>query len=229
MRLSAMLTPIDDGLWGLGSFFVTWGCRGSLRMSVLKTSQGLLLYSPVALTARDVDDIGRIGTVATIVAPNLFHHFHLRAAMAAFPDARVLIPEGLEAKIGPVAGAVTIARDTRVAPPDEIDSCTFAGHYLRETVLFHRPTGSMITADLMYNYQREHFRAEKLFFGALGCYGAPNVPFYHRFAIADRTAVRDLIDTVRRWAPRRIVMSHGRIFESPRAAEVFATVWSRFA
>jgi hypothetical protein len=224
-----MLEPIDDGLWCLGSHFVTWGCRGSLRMTVLRTSGGLLLYSPVPLTPADMEALREAGQVTTIVAPNLFHHFYLRSAMAAYPAAKVFVPEGLEAKIGPIPGATQITSSTRFANADEIESFTFSGHWLRETLLFHRATRTLVTADMLYNYQAEHFPAEKLFFRAVRCYGTPNVPFYHRFAIEDRAEVRKLIDTVRAWNPQRIVMSHGRIVEREDAAKAFVRAWSRFA
>ncbi|MDX2201996.1 MAG: hypothetical protein NW223_04555 [Hyphomicrobiaceae bacterium] len=224
-----MLERVDDGLWCLASHFVTWGCRGSLRMSVLQTSEGLLLYSPVALGPSERDTLAAIGPVATIVAPNLFHHFHLRAAAAAYPAARVLVPAGLEAKIGPIPGAVAITVQTRFGPAEVIDSFTVSGHWLRETLLFHRPTRTLVTADMLYNYQAEHYPAERLFFRAVGCCGTPNVPFYHRLAITDRASVGAMIETVRAWAPKRIVMAHGRIVESADAPQMFAAAWSRFA
>jgi hypothetical protein len=116
-----------------------------------------------------------------------------------------------------------------IGAPDELDFHIFAGHKLRETVLFHRPTGTLVTADLLYNYQPEHFTAETLFFRMMGCYGAPSVAFYHRFAVEDKASVGALIDTVRRWQVRRIAMSHGRIINSEAGSEIFANAWARFA
>ena len=69
---------------------------------------------------------------------------------------------------------------------------------------------------------------EKAFFRLLGCYGAPGVVFYHRFAIRDKAAVRELVEQVRTWNPQRIVMGHGRIIEDSTAAELFAAAWRRF-
>ena len=104
----------------------------------------------------------------------------------------------------------------------------FERHAIRETVLFHRPSRSLVTADLLYNYQSEHGAGEKAFFRLLGCYGAPGVVFYRRFAIRDKAAVRELVEQVRTWNPQRIVMGHGRIIEDSAAAELFAAAWRRF-
>lgn len=223
------LTRITAGLWSLESTFVVWGCRGSARMVVVETASGLVLYSPVRLAPENIDELKSIGPVATIVAPNLFHHMFLRPCQAAFPAANVLVARGLEAKIGAIARSQEITAGTRIGPPSEIAHFVFDGHTLHETVLFHRPTSTLITADLLYNYGPRQYPAERMFFRAIGCYGAPKVAFYHRFAIRDRRSVRRLVDTVSTWGPRRIVMSHGDIVEDDDAAALFAAAWERFA
>lgn len=223
------MVPVDDGVWCRESHFTVWGCSGSLRMTVIATARGSILYSPVALNDDDIDRITAAGPVAAIVAPNLYHHFYLRPAIAAFSSARVLVPPGLEAKIGPIPRAEVMDGERLRGLSDEIDHFIFRGHALRECVLFHRRTRTLVTADLLYNYQAEHRPAEKLFFRAIGCYGEPKVAFYHRYAIQDKASVGSLIETVRRWRPRRIVMCHGRIVTGEDAAERFAAAWSGFA
>jgi hypothetical protein len=225
----APLFQVDDGLWCLESHFVIWGCKGSLRMTLIETRGGMVIYSPVGLASPHIEQIRRMGRVAAIIAPNLYHHKYLRACMAAFPEARVLIPAGLEAKIGAVRGAEVMAQDVDLGLPREIAHHVFAGHKLRETVLFHRATATLITADLIYNFQPENFTAEKLFFRLIGSYGAPSVTFYHRFALEDRACVKALMETVKTWRVRRIVMSHGRIVTADDAGEIFAGAWARFA
>lgn len=223
------LVQVDDGLWCLESHFLVWGCKGSLRMTVIETRVGTVIYSPVKLSPAHIEQIRRMGRVAAIVAPNLYHHMFLRPCMAAFPEARILIPAGLEAKIGIVPGAEIMAKDLDLGTSGEIAHHIFVGHKLRETVLFHRPTGTLVTADLLYNFQRENFPTEKLFFLLIGSYGAPCVTFYHRFAVEDRASVRALIETVKAWRACRIVMSHGRILAADNAGEIFAGAWARFA
>ena len=174
------LKQVDDGLWVVDSYFTTLGCRGSSRMTVIETASGLLLHSPVRLGSDDVAAIQRLGRVHAVIAPNLYHHLHVRQCAALFPDARVLIPDGLEAKVGPIARAEVMASDGAISLPDEIEHLVVLGHrLLRETLMFHRPTATLVTADLIYNYRAEHFPAEKSFFRLIGCYGAPKVAFYH--------------------------------------------------
>ncbi len=218
------LVRIDDGLWCLNSYFVTLGCKGSLRMTVIKTAEGLIIYSPVVHSPENLEQIGMLGNVFAIVAPNLFHHFHLRTCIKAFPAARAFVPDGLQAKIGQIERA-----ETMEAFPESADivTCTVAGHRLNETVLFHRSTGTLVTADLLYNYQAEHFAGEKLFFKSIGCYGKASVAFYHRFAITDGATVRSAIAEIASWPIRRIIMSHGRIVEHVAAQDIFSAAWRR--
>jgi len=223
------LQPIADGLWCVNSHFGTSLFRGSVRMSVIAGEGGLVFYSPVELDEADLREIKALGPVAAIMAPNTYHYRFLHAATEAFPSARVFVPEGLEAKIGPVPRAETMARPHPPELPRGIEHFIFESHAIRETMLFHRASRTLVTSDLLYNYQPEHGAAEKAMFRLIGCYGAPKVAFYHRFALREKAGVHELVAQVREWAPRRIVMCHGRIVEDENAAEVFAEAWRPFA
>jgi Domain of unknown function (DUF4336) len=223
------ITKIDNGLWCLDSHFVVWGCKGSIRMTLIETPRGLVIYSPVDLSEVHLKQIAEIGQVAAIVAPNLFHHMFLRSCTQHFPQAQVFVPKGLQDKIGAISGALELSDNVRLAPPQDIDRHNFSDHSLHETILFHRATGTLVTADLIYNYQPEQHIGEKLFFRSVCCYGHPSVPFYHRFAVRDKMAVSRLIEAVMTWPVKRIIMSHGRIYSGADAGEIFAKVWSRFA
>jgi len=202
------IKKIDDGVWCLESYFLSLGCRGSLRMTILKTQSGLLLYSPVALEAEHIAFIRALGTVTDIVAPNLMHYMYLRPCIAAFPEANCWVAEGLLEKIGPVDGAQIITPDVEFGNHSDIKTFTLTGHSIQETLIFHEPSRTLVTADLLYNYQSEQYPAEKLFFWMIGNY---------------------VIDTITGWPINRIIMSHGRIIESANASRIFADAWKRFA
>lgn len=221
------LIKLTNGVWILNSYFKAFGCKGSIRMTVLQTAESLLLHSPVRLGEPEVRAINRLGDVHAIIAPNLFHHKFLRDCASIFPSARLLMPEGLEAKIGPVPGAEVMGPGLRF--PSEIAHLTVDWHrYLKETLLFHRPSRTLVTADLLYNYHREQHLGERIFFRLIGCYGAPKVAFYHRFSIREKVAVREMVGWVESLQPRRIIMSHGRIVEGDDASALFARAWAPF-
>ncbi|MEI7932432.1 MAG: DUF4336 domain-containing protein, partial [Alphaproteobacteria bacterium] len=219
---------VAPGLWALDSHFMTMGRKGSVRMSIVQTASGLLLYSPVALTGAHLEQIARLGRVAAIIAPNLYHHLYLRACSALYPEADVYVPEGLTEKIGPLDGASIIDAETVLDKNGDVDWFTFAGHMIRETVLYHRPSKTLITADLIYHFTRDQFPAERVFFWLMGCYGSPKIVFYHHFAIRSRPSIEDLIKKVSAWEVQRIVMCHGRIYEGADAGRLFTEAWRRF-
>jgi len=223
------IQKIDEGVWCLESYFLSLGCRGSLRMTILNTQSGLLIYSPVALDAEIVASIRALGTVTDIVAPNKMHHMYLRPCVATFPEAHCWVSEGLLEKIGAVDGAQIITPDVVFGSDNDIKKFTLTGHRIQETMIFHEPSGTLLTADLLYNYQSEQYPAEKLFFWMIGNYGRPNVAFYHRFSVTDKPSIRRMIDTVTSWSIKRIIMSHGRIIESADAGSLFTDAWESFA
>ncbi|UVO54585.1 hypothetical protein [Sphingomonas sp. SUN039] len=220
---------VTDGIWCLNSHFLSLGCKGSLRMTTISTSEGLILYSPVHLDDAHVVQIGELGRVSVIVAPNLYHHLFLRECATTFRPARILLPQGLAEKIGPIAGSEVIDGQTRIAPEAEIEQFTFAGHRIRETILYHRSSKTLVTSDLIYNYTTDQFPSERLWFKMIGCYGSPKVAFYHRFSIKDKSSAVALVEWVRLRQVDRIIMSHGRIFESLQAGDVFVEAWKRIA
>lgn len=226
---NAQLDEVEAGIWSLSSFFRSLGCKGSLRMTVVSTSTGLILYSPVFLNDEHVVQIDQLGTVSTIIAPNLYHHLFLRECAAKFTTARLLVPQGLAEKIGSIAGAEILDDDVTIAPETELEHFTFTGHRIRETILYHRASKTLVTADLLYHYTSDQFLSERLWFKMIGCYGSPKVAFYHRFSVKDKASAAALVEWVRHRQIDRIVMSHGRIFVSAQAGEVFADAWTRIA
>ncbi|MBB4839964.1 hypothetical protein HNP52_003056 [Sphingomonas kyeonggiensis] len=222
------LQQVATDIWCLDSHFRALGCKGSLRMSVVATSQGLVLYSPVSLTRAHIQQIDDLGYVSAIVAPSLYHHFFLRECAAIYRDAHVFVPQGLTDKIGPVAGAHVIDNESSFSAQGELEHFTFTGHALQETILYHPRSRTLITADLLYNYTADQFPAERAFFRMIGCYG-PKIAFYHRFSVKDKASVAELVRRVNSWQVERIVMSHGRILSDPRAGALFAAAWSRMA
>jgi len=87
--------PVDRGVWVLDKYFVIARRRASVRMTILRFGDGLLFYSPVEMSGEERTAVEALGPVHAIVAPNLYHHLFLRAAIEAWPDARVLVPDGL--------------------------------------------------------------------------------------------------------------------------------------
>lgn len=138
------------------------------RATIVKlTSGSLAVFSPVALTQAAQTRIAALGNgkIAYIVAPDLEHHLFLSEWARAFPDAKLIGPEGLhekrlkshDPKVGKEAFAVEFKAatklETTISPEFDADfAYEFVdAHMNKELVFFYRPDRVLIEADLMFN------------------------------------------------------------------------------
>lgn len=107
------------------------------------------------------------GEVSYIAAPDIEHHLYLSAWAAAFPKAHLIAPEGLAEKraaanrkdksitILPFSTIFTKANKSTVKVTEEFDAdfnYEFVDvHPNKELVFFHKKTGTLIEADLLFN------------------------------------------------------------------------------
>lgn len=219
-----------DGLWLDRTPVRFLGLRLTTTMAVLRLGDGsLLLHSPVALTRERRAAVEALGPIAHLYAPNLFHHLWIGQWAAAFPAARVHAPEGLarkqpELRVNRVHGTSPEPAFTGVLEELPID-----GFRPRETVLFHRPTCTVLVADLVHNVGRPDHAWTATYTRAMG--------FHDRIALSralrwtafdDRKAARRSVDRVLERASDRLVMGHGEpLATGGRDALAAAYAWLR--
>ena len=154
--LSAPLVSFAEGVW-LGVAPVRFlGMRLTSTMVVLQLADGsLLVDSPVALTPQLRAATEALGRVAHLYAPNLFHHRSIGHWSEAFPAARVHAPEGLARKHRGLRIDRIHGPGAEPAPfRGTLDEIPVAGFRLRETALYHRPSGTLVVADVVHNVGR---------------------------------------------------------------------------
>jgi hypothetical protein len=204
---------------------------GGFRMPIASTllrlpDRSLLLYSPVPLDEAARAAIAGLGEVAHIVAPSLWHHLHVEAAVEHFPRATLHGAPGLAAK----RADLTFQRELPVTDPawgDALDAVVIGGApKLNETVLFHRPTGTLVCADLVFNIPRSTNLMSRLVFAMTGVGGGKLAQSrVWRLAVKDRAAVRSSIDRILGWNIERISPVHGD--PSPIDRLAFAPLMTR--
>ncbi len=190
-----------------------FGFVAPCRMTVVRlASGGLWIHSPGPMDEALAAEIGELGRVEFLVAPNLFHHLHLPTAVERFPEAEVHAAPGLEKKRPDVTFAGTLG----VAPPwgDELLPIPIEGlPTLEEVVFFHRPSGSLLVADLLFNLRRRLGPVVMTYMRLTGAYGRVAQSRIIRLAVRDRPAAAASCLRMLRCPFDRLVPCHGEIVE----------------
>lgn len=201
------------------------------RMAVIRLADGgLILWSPVAHSARLQAQIEALGEVRHILAPNHLHHLAAGEWQRACPSALLHGAPGLRAK----RPDLTIERDLGAAPAVEwagqLDQALLDNRIAPEIALFHRASGTVLLTDLIQHLPRGWYRGWRAVVARLdGMTGpAPAVPRKFRLAWAktpaNRTALRQMLD----WPAQRLVFAHGAPVEQDAQALLRrAFAWAR--
>ncbi|PWY66754.1 hypothetical protein BO70DRAFT_366446 [Aspergillus heteromorphus CBS 117.55] len=216
-------------------------------------SGSLVIVSPVALTPRVHDIITKHGgKVDYIVAPDLEHHIFLSAWKSAFPGASIIAPEGLyekrqkspEYQSDPFEYVYTKENkhSLRIAGDfhSEFEVEYVDGHSNREIVLWHKPTRTVIEADLVFNLpatEQYSQSGESPTAGLLNRLFMPLITatpstWHERFAwhvlsSQDRDSFTESLGRIKEWDFSRIIPCHGDVIEDG-AKEVFTRIFARF-
>ncbi len=223
--MAAQLMPVAEDLWDATTLLsFPGGVRLPARMTVVRQRGRLLLHSPIALTDELADQLRELGEVAAIVAPNRYHHMFLRGAAERFPDARVYGVPGLPEKRKNVefSGVLTGARgEIEATFEDVLMPVAMRGTpVLNEVAFFHRPTASLITADMVFNVRTPATFSSNLALSIMGTRGRLAQSRFFHFYTRDKAAMRSSLKEVLALPLKRVVMGHGEVFEHEHASEL---------
>jgi len=218
-------------------------------------SGSLVIISPVPLTPEvreTIDSLG--GKLKYIAAPDLQHHLLVSEWKEAFPDAEILAPHGLWEKrqsnpeLRGIEFTHVFTREDRGKKKQiseefdlEFDIEYVDSHAWHELVILHRPTRTLIEADLLFNLPaREQYSrtAEGHNSGILTKIMIPLLStrppmtwqkrlVWHVAASADRGAFRESMRRIDKWDFDRLIPCHGEVIETG-AKGVFRSVMEWF-
>lgn len=195
------------------------------RMTIVRLLNGdLVLHSPVAYTSELQSAVEDLGPIRYLVSPNTLHYWWIPDWKARLPGAAVLATPGVQerAKRQIVVDRVLTGQ---VSPwPKEIDMLVVSGDVITEAVFFHRASRTLILTDLIENFEpkRIHnwfYRVLMRFSGVVDPDGKAPIDMqltFFRHQQSLRAAVRRMIN----WQPERVIISHGRWYESNGVREL---------
>ncbi len=150
MQLSKVFQAVvPDAIWVAERPVWFGGVRLRARTTLVRLADGdLWVHSPPEPTDEVCAALDALGEVRWIIVPNRFHHLHTPATAARYPKAQVVGPRSV--RNPQVSLTIPIDDPSLVSAIPELAPLPLAGvPFLDETAFFHRPSGSLIAADLL--------------------------------------------------------------------------------
>lgn len=184
-------------------------------MTVVRLQDGsLLIHSPVALTPSLKAKVDAIGPVRHIVAPSLYHHLYAGEWQDAYPGALLHAAVGLAKRRKDLAIDQELRGETHADWASDLETVFLDGTLMNETVFFHRPSRSMIVADLIENFETSDHWLTRMGLKIGGVHGKPGLNRMLRPIFRHKKRSRRSIDEMLAWDFDRIVLAHGDIIET---------------
>ncbi len=223
------LQPIDDGLWiADGDNFTGFGTWFPVRMVVARVGDGLWVHSPISLADGVGDAIDALGPVRWIVNPCGFHGKWVPEALARWPEATHLGSSAHTLLKSKLPASEPLDPGPHPAWATELDQLLIAGcPKVGESVFLHRPSGTLICTDLIFNIHRSKTWLMPWVLRMVGAWRRPAQSRLWRSFTKDRSAARASCEAVLAWDFDRVLMAHGDVLEGPetKAALRSALAW----
>jgi len=226
MPASVLSSVVADTIWEMNRPVWFSGVRLRARTTVIRLEDGgLLIHSPAPPTVALTEELRALGAVRWLVVPNCFHHLGTPAASAQYPEAKVVAPASAAGRNPALRVDVDIRDPGFVDQVSELDALPLAGvPFLDETVLYHRPTRTLLGADLALSAcARDHWTwrwAARI----TGCYGRLRVPPDVRKKLPDKPATARSLQAILARPIERLVIAHADVIDHG-AGDQLAEAW----
>jgi hypothetical protein len=221
------LTPIvSDRIWSLERPVWFSGARLRARTTVVRLDDGsLLLHTPAPPSDSLAEQLRALGPVRWLVVPNCWHHLGAPAAAARFPEAKLVGPASALRRNKALRLDVDIHDTAFSHQVPEFEALPLHGvPFWDETVLYHRPTQTLLGADIVcWAGVKDHWTWRC---GArlTGCYERVRVPPDARKKIQDKAVAARSLQAMLERPAQRLIIGHGEIIENG-CREDLARAW----
>lgn len=215
MSISALTAVVEDKIWTLQRPVWFSGVRQRVYTTVVRLDDGsLLLHSPAPPSDALAEQLGALGPVRWLVVPNCFHHLGTPAAAARFPEAQVVGPASALSRNKALKLHLD-ARDARFGEQvPEFEALPLDGvPFLDETVLYHRPTQTLIGADIVLCPNAKDHWSLRFAARLLGFYGQPRVPYDVKRKIPDKAAAARSLRAMLERPAQRLIVGHADVID----------------
>jgi hypothetical protein len=227
MDASELSVVVPDALWVSERPVWFSGVRLRARSTVLRLEDGgLLIHSPPEPSEQFCAALRALGELRWIVVPNCFHHLGAPATAARFPSAQVVGPPSAAARNSQLRLQLGLRDDAFLGAVKELDAIPLDGcPFLDETVFFHRPTGSLIGADLVLCASARDHWTWRWAARITGCYEKVQPPPDVRAKTRPNDAAARSIDRMAALPLQRLLVAHADTIDH-RPSQTLLDAWS---
>jgi hypothetical protein len=207
------MRKLAHNLWIKSFPLSVLGTRHGRTVTAIRLESGkVILHSMAPFSSADVDEIRSIGEPAWLMEAMLLHDTYAREGREMFPDVPFLGPDGF-------AEVVDFPIEPLLPAPGEwngeIEVIELKGApRLKEHVLVHHPTRTLIVADLIFNFSPQEKGWDRFFHRYIaGFKRYPGMSRIFRLCIKDKPAFQSSIDRLMSLDFDRIIVGHGEVIE----------------
>jgi len=223
---SALTTVVADRIWSLERPVWFSGARLRTRTTVLRLDDGsLLLHTPAPPTDALAQELRALGPVRWLVVPNRWHHLGAPAAAAHFPEATLVGPASALERNARLKLDLDLHDGKFSERVPELELLPLAGvPFWDETVLYHRPTRTLLGADIVCSAGSSDHFSWRLGARLFGCYERVRVPPDARKKLQDKAATARSLRAMLERPAERLIVGHGDIIEG-KWSDRLADAW----
>lgn len=223
------LKPIAENIWIVdGPLIAFKGVPFPTRMTIIRLAdESLFVHSPTALTPALKARIDELGPVRHLVSPNKIHYWWIGAWSLHYPQATKWASPGVR----PAAARQGWSFDTDLTDQPalqwrgEIDQLIVrGGRFMDEVVFFHESSRTLVLADLIENFEpsKVHSAILRWLLKLAGNVDPDGkLPIDLRLGYWGRhTTIRAAVQRMLEWAPTRVILAHGRLYDKNGTAEL---------
>jgi len=217
------LKRIADDLWIVDGPIIRFGAPWPkmpfpTRMTVIRVGGDLFIHSPTPPTAGLQREIEMVGRPRWLIGPNRIHYWWIPEWRAVFPGADVYLAPRIKEQAGLRINFETAALGNTSGYPwdDSIATLPIAGRYMTEFEFFHRRSRTLVLTDLIENFEPAKLGSFVMrWLTRLGGVQHPNgsMPRDMRPSF-DRATLKAAVETMIGWRPERVILAHGRCYET---------------
>ena len=212
------LIQVDTDIWiAEGDIVSFFGFAYSTRCVIVRLpDRSLWIWSPIKLSEGLRNAVASLGAPHHFVSPNKLHHLYLQDWIQEWPGALLWGPKTTIDKRRDLTFQPPLADKAPAAWQGCFDMVRFTGSiFMDELVFFHRPSRTVILADLSENFDdrflTSHWKPWQVWiarrWGITTAKGY--APLEWRLSFIDRAKARSARNRILAWNAERVIMAHG--------------------